>query len=189
MDLLINKFKEALDMLREPTTHHHAGDKDLIYLTFEPEEIPKVKQIVPALKKLATHQGYKIEVLSLAEVLDNFFSANPNRESWFTFDNAQEKWELEDLFKDLGDIVKNNDVIGKALLEKQAQINGAPKTVLLITDLEILHPFSRFGPIEQKIYNEIQMPMMILYPGKKSGSALNFLGFYPEDGNYRSKHI
>lgn len=189
MDLLRNKFKEAIGMLKEPATHHYAGDKEVVYLTFDPEEIPQVKKLAPEFIKLAAHQGYKIEVLSIGEVLDNFFTNNPNRDSWFVFDKARKKFQLTNLFKDLGDIVKNNDVIGKAILDKQAQIKNDGKTLLMITDLELLHPFSRFGPIEQKIYNDIQVPIIILYPGKKSGSALNFLGFYPEDGNYRSKHI
>ena len=108
---------------------------------------------------------------------------------WFEFDQATEKWELEELFQDLGETVKNNQVIEKAILDKQAQIAKLPKVLLIITDLETLHPFSRFGPIEQSIYNQLQIPIIILYPGKKTGSALQFLGFYPEDGNYRSKHI
>ncbi|MEO1652852.1 MAG: BREX protein BrxB domain-containing protein, partial [Bacteroidota bacterium] len=93
------------------------------------------------------------------------------------------------LFQDLGTNIKNNQVIESAILKKQTILAKIPKSILIVTDLEMLHPFSRFGPIEQSIYNQIEIPIIILYPGKKTGSALKFLGFYPEDGNYRSKHI
>lgn len=189
MDLLTTKFKEALKWLETPHTGQHVGDKQIIYLTFDVSEIQQVKKLTPQWVKVAAHAGYKLEILSVAKVLNQFFAENPNRESWFEFDNAQEKWELEELFQDLGANVKNNQVIQKAILEAQEQLKNKPQTVLLVTDLEALHPFSRFGPIEQSIYNQVEMPMIVLYPGKKSGSALKFLGFYPEDGNYRSKHI
>jgi len=58
-----------------------------------------------------------------------------------------------------------------------------------LTDLEGIHPFTRFGPIEQSIYNQIEIPMLVFYPGNIIGNSLQFLGFYPQDGNYRSKHF
>jgi hypothetical protein len=189
MDSITNKFKEALSLLDSPDGEHHVGDKRLFYITFDPDDIHQVKRLLPDLMKLTAGAGYTAEVLSVGEVLNTFFKENPNRDSWFEFDQAVEKWELEDLFQDLGANVKNNRVIESAILDKQKGLNKKQNPLLIITDLETLHPFSRFGPIEQSIYNEIQIPIIILYPGKKTGSALQFLGFYPEDGNYRSKHI
>lgn len=189
MDSLTNKFKEALGLLEAPDTGHHVGDKQLVYLTFDVSEVQQAKRLTPQWVKVASHAGYELEILSIAKVLNAFFVENPNRESWFEFDNAQEKWEMEELFKDLGSNVKNNKVIEQAILEAQERIKGNKKAVLLVTDLETLHPFSRFGPVEQSMYNQIEIPMIVLYPGKRSGSALKFLGFYPEDGNYRSKHL
>jgi hypothetical protein len=189
MDSLTNKFKEALALLDTPSGDHHVGDKQLFYVTFDPSDIQQVKKLLPDWINLSVGAGYQAEVLSIGEVLNTFFKENPNRESWTEFDQATEKWELEDLFQDLGDIVKNNHVIEKAILDKQEALSEQPNALLIITDLETLHPFSRFGPIEQSIYNKLEIPIIILYPGKKTGSALKFLGFYPEDGNYRSKHI
>jgi hypothetical protein len=189
MDLLTNKFRQTLEWLSQQDADHQMGDKPVAYLTFEVEHIPEVKRLVPQWEKVAAHAGFEVEVLSVAKVLLDFFRNNPNRESWFEFDQVQEKWELEELFKDLGSNVKNNQVVEKAILEAQGRLKGRPKALLIIADLETLHPFSRFGPIEQSIYHQIELPIIVLYPGKKSGSALKFLGFYPEDGNYRSKHF
>jgi hypothetical protein len=86
-------------------------------------------------------------------------------------------------------MIVENKVIEKAILGAQEKIKALKKPLLIITDLEAIHPFTRFGPIEQKIYSEVEIPIIILYPGSLSGSSLEFFGFYPPDGNYRSKHF
>jgi hypothetical protein len=86
-------------------------------------------------------------------------------------------------------MVVENKIIENAILKAQEDLKSQTKPLLIITDLESIHPFTRFGPIEQKIYNEIEIPIIILYPGTLSGSSLEFFGFYPPDGNYRSKHF
>lgn len=42
------------------------------------------------------------------------------------------------------------------------------------------------GVIENKIYNQIKIPMLVMYPGETQGTARSFLGVYNQDGNYRS---
>ena len=42
------------------------------------------------------------------------------------------------------------------------------------------------GVIENKIYNQIKTPMLVMYPGETQGTARSFLGVYNQDGNYRS---
>jgi len=60
----------------------------------------------------------------------------------------------------------------------------------LVTDLEALHPFLRIGVIESQLQGKFHVPTVFLYPGIRTGKTrLKFLGFYPEDGNYRSVHV
>ena len=174
MDSITAKFKQALHLLKLPNTHHHVGDKQMIYITFSTSSIPSAKKQLPDCVNLAIGEGYKPEVLSVGEILNDFFKENPNRESWFEFDNVVEKWEMEELFQDHGTNVKNNQVIENAILQKQKRLLKAPNGILIITDLEMLHPFSRFGPIEQSMYHKIKLPIIVLYPGDKAGSALKF---------------
>ena len=94
-----------------------------------------------------------------------------------------------EFFNGLGNAVKSSNLIEKAIMEKQQTLLQKSKPLLLITDLEGIHPFTRFGPIESSIYNEIEIPIIVLYPGEMNGESLQFLGFYPQDGNYRSKHF
>jgi hypothetical protein len=188
--LLDNKFKLILDYLETPDSEHHAGDKQLCYLAYEPEQTLNVKRSIPNLLSLAKGYDFNCGLLSMANVINEFFRNNPRRNSWSVPDISSTFDEVIDFYKsDLGSMIVENKVIEKSILNEQAKIRSHPKPLLIITDLEAIHPFTRFGPIEQKIYTEIEIPMIILYPGSLSGSSLEFLGFYPPDGNYRSKHF
>ena len=44
--------------------------------------------------------------------------------------------------------------------------------------------------MEQRLQGKVPVPIIILYPGVRSGqTSLSFLGIYPDDGNYRSVHV
>lgn len=187
---LDKKFKMVLEYLETPNPNHHAGDKQLTYLTFDPPQTIEVKRSVGSWVSLAKGYDYSVSTLSMATVINDFFRNNPRRNSWSVPDINSSFDEIVDFYKtDLGSMVVENKVIEKAIISEQEKIISLHKPLLIITDLEAIHPFTRFGPIEQKIYSEIEIPIIILYPGSLSGSSLEFFGFYPPDGNYRSKHF
>jgi hypothetical protein len=182
------KYRDLLDYLLEPKTYNHSGDKTICYLTFDTEEIINVKRNLNQVWiDLAKNKSLNANILSIHEVLKNFFKDDEYRieAGEYAVDDVD---EAIGVYQSLGENLKNQEIIENAILEAQETID--PKNgVLFITDLEAIHPYSRFGPIEQKIYNKIKVPIVVFYPGEKSGTALKFLGFYPEDGNYRSKHF
>ena len=46
------------------------------------------------------------------------------------------------------------------------------------------------GAVEAQLQGQFHVPTVFLYPGVRTGKTkLKFLGFYPEDGNYRSVHV
>ena len=74
--------------------------------------------------------------------------------------------------------------------EKLDEAANRPNGMLLLTDLEALHPYLRINTIEAQIMDQIRCPVIVLYPGKREGkTSLRFLEFYPADPNYRSEHI
>jgi hypothetical protein len=183
------KYEELLDYLEQPKTHNHSGDKTICYLTFKSEEILKVKDRINGVwLALAKHRGLIPITLSLHKVLKSYFSQDDYRIEAGN-EATEDEFEMKEVYESLGENLKNNEVIENAILEKQNEVKLLKNGILIISDLDAIHPFTRFGPIEQKIYNKIEVPIIILYPGEISGSALKFLGFYPEDGNYRSKHF
>lgn len=182
------KYRALLDYLVEPKSYDHSGDKTICYLTFGSDEILNVKkQLNQIWVELAKNKGLKVEVLSLHQVLKDFFVKDDYRVEAGEF-AADDEEETQDVYDSLGENLKNQEILENAILEAQAKVDK-DKGVLFITDIEAIHPFTRFGPIEQKIYNKVEVPIVVFYPGEISGTALKFLGFYPEDGNYRSKHF
>lgn len=187
---LNNKFKTILEYLETPNPNHHAGDKQITYLTFDPAETIEVKRRLTSWLSLAKGFEYTCAVVSMASVINDFFRNNHRRNSWVTPDGNSNFNEVVEFYQvDLGSMIVENRVIENAILNAQEKLKLAPKPLLIISDLEAIHPFTRFGPIEQKIYTELEIPIIILYPGTLSGSSLEFFGFYPPDGNYRSKHF
>lgn len=181
-----NKYRAVLEHLLEPRVHDYTGDKSISYLTFPNDQILEVKRKLNSTWiALARNKGFEVELLSLHTVLKEFFSKDEYRIEAGE-DAAEDLYEMKDVFASLGSNLDNQRIIDKAILAAQDKVGE--RGVLFITDLESLHPFTRFGPIEQRIYNEIKVPIVVFYPGERSGSALKFLGFYPEDGNYRSDH-
>lgn len=182
------RYREILDYLIEPKTYSHSGDKTICYLTFGVEDILLVKRNLSQIWiDLAKNKGLEVTVLSLHKILKEFFEKDEYRIEAGEYAVEMEEDTIE-VYQSLGENLRNQEIIEKAILHAQESINP-DNGVLFITDLEAIHPFSRFGPIEQRLYNKIKVPIVVFYPGEKSGTALRFMGFYPEDGNYRSKHF
>jgi hypothetical protein len=78
-----------------------------------------------------------------------------------------------------------------ALIEILEAAAKTPKSVLLLTDLEMLHPLLRVSAFEQVLQGKFTVPTVLFYPGRRGsvGDNPSFLGIYKSDGNYRSTHI
>lgn len=184
-----NRYKKLLDEMTQPQSYNYSGDKEVYYLTFGMDQIQYVKkQLRTGWLDIARHKGFEPLVLSIHELLRDFFSQDEYRIEAGE-DAVHSKEEMKEVYDSLGENLRNQEIIQKAILEKQEEVKSLKNSILIITDIEAMHPFTRFGPIEQKIYTKIEIPIIVLYPGKKSGSTLKFLEFYPEDGNYRSEHF
>ena len=183
------RFTDLLDYLVQPKGHNHSGDKTICYLTFGSDKIQYVKQkLITGWLDLSKHKEIDPVLLSLHEVLRAFFKQDGYRIEAGK-DAVEDEYDMKEVYDSLGENLKNQEILEQAILAKQVEVQNEKNGVLIITDVEAIHPFTRFGPIEQKIYSKIEVPIIVLYPGEMSGSALKFLGFYPEDGNYRSKHF
>jgi hypothetical protein len=183
------KYTDLLDYLVQPKGHDHSGDKTICYLTFTTDKIQYVKQKINAgWLDIAKHRGFDPVLISLHQVLKTFFNEDSYRIEAGK-EAVEDEFEMKEVYDSLGENLKNQEVVEQAILIGQEEVKKKKNGVLIITDVEAIHPFTRFGPVEQKIYTKIDVPIIVMYPGEMSGSALKFLGFYPEDGNYRSKHF
>lgn len=182
-------FDELRERIRAGRELNYASFEPIFYLVFEPERIIEMKRQTPALTAALKKDGWQVNVMSMSEEIETLLGADPRRKLWDVVDRREpQNWQ------------KTNDAIANALsgsgallarLEaKLASLEGKQNQLLMVTDLEALHPYMRIGAIEGQLQGRFHVPTVFLYPGSRAGKTqLRFLGFYPEDGNYRSVHV
>ncbi|MER8438323.1 DUF1788 domain-containing protein [Mesorhizobium sp. M1312] len=189
----MSSLRANFDELRERIKHGrelgHASFEPIFYLVFSPEQILDVKRQTPAWLSKLHQDHWDVHVFSIAEHLWALLKGDP----FWTICVTQDKsdpldWKRSN--KALADIISTgNGLLGK-LEEMIAALEGQSNALVLVTDLEALHPFLRIGAIESQLQGKFHVPTVFLYPGVRTGKTrLRFLGFYPEDGNYRSVHV
>ena len=188
MSSLKNDFNELIERIKSGREFGHASFEPIYYLVFSPDKILEVKHQMPAFKSKLSNEGWDVHVFSIAEEITKILESAPLRKIWLNADSKTPlQWDKTN--SSLANTLSNGSLQNqlKAVLEK---LNSNPRNILLITDIEALHPYLRIGAIESQLQGEFKIPTIFFYPGTRTGKTrLKFLGFYPEDGNYRSVHV
>jgi len=181
-------FDELIRRVEAGREFTHASYEPIFYLVFHPRDILEAKRLMPGWMARLRNDGWQVETFSVADEVASILASAPLRKVWI---EAGRKSPL--------DWVKTNRSLANALAKGQLQarlegrlaaLEGRSKAILLVTDLEALHPYLRIGAIEAQLQGKFHVPTVFFYPGTRSGKTrLSFLGFYPEDGNYRSVHV
>lgn len=193
MSSIKHNFEEVMHRIRQGREFSHASSEPVYYLVFHPREIIDVKRNMKAWMSRLKNDGWKVHVFSIAEQILEILGESKVRKVWLKEDRKEPlSWD------------RTNDSLANALTEQlnrpsplkerlKILLNKASKkekSIVLVTDLEALHPYLRIGAIESSLYGEFHVPTIFFYPGERTGKTrLKFLGFYPEDGNYRSDHV
>ena len=195
---LKDKFAEICLRLGQGRRLESTGSDPIYYLVFPVEEILAVKRQTRAWIATLANQGWTAIPLSMAEAINGILRTHPLRKQWLLGEKMLlQQAEKKNAPLDYGTI---NKTLAKALTEGtrltdllKAKIDEAASTpggLLLLTDLEALHPYLRINSIEAPLQGMIRCPIIVLYPGRREGkTSLRFLEFYPADPNYRSEHI
>ena len=195
---LKDKFAEICLRLGQWRRLESTGSDPIYYLVFPVEEILAVKRQTRAWIATLANQGWTAIPLSMAEAINGILRTHPLRKQWLLGEKMLlQQAEKKNAPLDFGTI---NKTLAKALTEGtrltdllKAKIDEAASTpggLLLLTDLEALHPYLRINSIEAQLQGMIRCPIIVLYPGRREGkTSLRFLEFYPADPNYRSEHI
>lgn len=198
MQSLKDKFAEICLRLGQGRRLESTGSDPIYYLVFPVGEILAVKRQTRAWIATLANQGWTAVTVSMAEAVNSILRAHPLRKQWLLGEKMLLKQaETKNTPINFGEI---NKTLAKALTEGshltdllKAKIDEAASTpggLLLLTDLEALHPYLRINSIEAQLQGMIRCPIIVLYPGKREGkTSLRFLEFYPADPNYRSEHI
>ena len=191
MSSLTANFNELLERVRHGRDFMQASYEPIYYLVFHPREILDVKRNLPAWTAKLKNEGWEVHRFSIAKEISDILQSAKLRKLWLA---ADKKGPL--------DWDKTNDALANALVKEDGGplqeriesllegVAGKKNAIVLVTDLEALHPYLRIGAIESKLYGKFTVPTVFFYPGERTGKTrLKFLGFYPEDGNYRSVHV
>lgn len=181
-------FDELMERVRQGRELGHASFEPIYYLVFPPKAILDVKRALPAWTARLRNEGWDVHCFSIAKEIATVFGEARPRTVWLSADRKSPlAWEKTN--KALANALGNGVLQARLerLLESVAAVRNA---IVLVTDLEALHPYLRIGAVECQLYGKFRVPTVFLYPGERTGKTrLKFLGFYPEDGNYRSVHV
>jgi hypothetical protein len=189
MSSLKANFDELRERIRLGRELGHASFEPIYYLVFHPSQILEVKRQTPAWAAKLHQEGWEVHTFSMAEHIWALLRDDPFWQLCLMEDkSAPLDWPRTN--KALTDILTADSALLNRLAAALQPLEGQKNAVLLVTDLEALHPFLRIGAIESQLQGKFHVPTIFLYPGVRTGKTrLKFLGFYPEDGNYRSMHV
>ena len=189
MPSLTADFDELMRRVQAGREFSHASFEPIYYLVFHPREILEVKRQMAAWTARLKNAGWKVTTFSAAEHIKDILQSSPMRKVWLTAD-AKAPLDWEKTNKSLANALTGRDQLQKRLESTISELKGDPDAIVLVTDLEALHPYLRIGAIEAQLQGKFHIPTIFFYPGVRTGrTRLRFLGFYPEDGNYRSVHV
>lgn len=182
-------FDELIRRVETGREFAHASFEPIFYLVFHPSDLLEVKRLMPAWTSKLANAGWQVETFSIAEHVVDILQKAPLRNVWIEADRkAPFLWERTNAA--LANALTGQGRLQSRLEERLAALEGKTSTIMLVTDLEALHPYLRIGAIEAQLQGKFHVPTVFFYPGTRTGKTrLKFLGFYPQDGNYRSVHV
>jgi len=189
MSSLKSNFDELRRRVRDGRELGYASFEPVYYLVFPPQEIIDVKRQTPAWIASLRNDGWDVHTFSIAEQVSDIFTTYPRRHIWLAADrNAPLNWSKTN--ESLANALNSNRDLLNRMERFLEQFVGRRNALVLITDLEALHPYLRSRALESELQGKFHSPTVFLYPGTRTGkTGLKFLGFYKEDGDYRSVHI
>ena len=189
MPLLDQSFKELQFQLKQGRGLSNVGMDPVFYLIFRPEEMLDVKIRLKYWIAKLKHDGWIVHVFSMIDAIDGILRRHDLRDIWLESEKDT-PFDFDSINKTLTEALVGSNKLKNVFLEKLEELADQQNALLLVTDLEAIHPYLRINSIEQKLQGKFKVPTVIFYPGKRTGkTTLKFLGIYPEDGSYRSNHI
>lgn len=199
---LKDKFDELRLRLASGRRLESTGSEPIFYLVFPVAEVLDVKRQTKAWVAKLEHDDWEVVVLSLTDVVTQIFRNHRLRKLWLQSekellaeaDRKNVPLDFREINKTLANALSANSQLAPELASaidaKLGAADAKPNGLLMITDLEALHPYLRINAIEAYMRGRVRCPVIVLYPGRREGkTSLRFLEFYPADPNYRSEHI
>jgi hypothetical protein len=131
-----------------------------------------------------------VDIRSIAELMWRVVDASDRWEAWLEVESEHSTAEVVGAVRDTLHTKEDSTRLGLAPAVLDLVSHAEPQRLLLLTDAALLHPFFRVRAVESLVHDRVASPTVLFYPGTRVGQfGLRFLGFYPEDPNYRSSLI
>lgn len=185
MPSLDRTFEELLSKLGDSDNLNPARSDPIFYFVYPPEDMLRVKESLPRWSAILRNRGLEPVRHSMSDLLWKMIDESGRWDAWL---ESEPHFEASELQSGIRDVLRTDN----AMVSRIAQhIAAAPaNSIVLFTELEMLHPYFRTRIIESSLHDRVHVPTVMFYPGRRSGQyGLHFLGFYEVDGNYRSTII
>ncbi len=185
-------FEELRRSLEHKSVIIDQGEDPVFFVVYPPKMSLEVYRVLPEWEARLKHFDWKPHRYDLGSAQEKFITSHPDYEMILDYlrDNPD---EIESVKSSIAELLMKDhertiveDWVAREIGVASEKENG----LLIITGIELLHPYMQIGKIEQRLQGRITCPVVVLYPGVRTGSfGLKYLGFYDADGNYRSRHI
>lgn len=186
MPSLDEDFQHLVGLLQGPASLAASRTDPFFYFVYPPEQALDIKRLLPIwVANLRNNHGIEVEQVSFSDLLWELIDDSGRWEDWL---EAEADFDQDVVNSSVHNVLTEHN----ALIEKVAARIDKPRpnVVVFLTDTEMLHPYFRARVLEGVLHDRVKVPTVVLYPGRRSGQfGLHFLGFYPEDGNYRATLI
>ena len=186
-------FNELLIRLKTSDRFAAMGGEPVYYLIFRAQEMLEIKKNMKVLISRLAIDGWSPKRALHGDVVNEILRNDSDRAILLESEKSYlEEGDIGSINESLRSILIGSglDKVTRRILDTMETVRNQNKPILLISDIEALHPYLRIGAIEQKLQGRCPIPVVIFYPGNRTGSSsLQFLGIWPDDGNYRSTHI
>lgn len=195
---LKDKFDELCHRLELGRRLESTGSDPVYYLVFPVAEILPVKRQTRSWIAKLENAGWSVTTFSFADAVNSILRGHKLRKQWILgekmllgqVEKSGAPIDFSQINRTLANALSEGPELLDLLKTRMAAAAEKPNGLLLLTDLEALHPYLRINSIEARLQNQVLCPVIVLYPGKREGkTSLRFLEFYPADPNYRSEHI
>jgi len=200
MPSLEEKTERLIRMLGSPESAVNARQGDRVFnYHYDPCQWAEMRRQFPLIENKLERAGFTPFFHSFADAITEIFAEHPAIEDLISNEGTRRlphQAYNEELAYLLTKVPVNHPLTLQSPIVQSvsAAIQFAantPKSVVLLTDVEMLLPMIRVSAFEQILQGKFLVPTVIFYPGKKGtvGDNPAFLGIYKSDGNYRSTHI
>ena len=184
-------FDELIRALDNRSVFINQSDDPVFFLVYPPLWSVTVYSMLPEWGAKLRHRSWMPEEYNVGLAVLDYLRDHPDRSTVVEFERENPQ-EISDVNRSLDEFLLSDGgyVVEQWVLDRIESLSGTPNGLLILSGIELLHPHLQIGRVEQRLQGRFRVPTIVLYPGMRTGSfGLRFLGFYPPDGTYRSRHI